>query len=693
MWLAVGLDRTGGVCWQTVRLPLRTFGELVRGSTKEQSADQYERLRQLDGHLAPRLLRLGFDGADRSRRIWSTLPPYCLPCLGSARSHRWRLFQSDIARNSRQVRALRISLAVGTGLGLSSVTYFLWLIVFGQPQNMFLIVDSLFWCLIVFVCRPRRSGETTMCRAASRRHENRAQPRAPFSRPIACLFAIVVVIALSGLAGQALAAPNGGWDARAIWNLRARFLFRSGDDWRGAFAVDFDHTDYPLLVPAALVRYWTFLGSDPAWPGACLGIAFTIATVALLVAAIGTERRWSLSLLGGMVLLGTVRLLRWGALQYADVPLAFYFLAALWLLVHHDEQRSARRAQPSAGLLFLAGLMIGLAAWTKNEGLLFALAVLITRPAIRALQIGWKQSFQEVRLILAGALPVLLVLLLFKSQVTVTNDLLASQVLAETTGRLLDPVRHLTILKAFVAAGFQVAHAFAVIVPLCFVLLGRASAIPTRSAASERSQSVRSLWIGVRIAGTAGGLHAAAFVSVVLGTMLAAYYVAYLTTPYELRWHLSTSIDRLLLQLWPAAVLTIFRLIRSPEEACSRQAPRRVGRFPDLPGAECRGKPIPARRSARHQPEAHQRATVADFPPACVAPVGPRRDRCRNDRSPVVLSLNRHFRFFEEHADAADVSTFYIDNIVRQKTLATSSLLQLSWNVHGQHSRSAIIEP
>ena len=44
------------------------------------------------------------------------------------------------------------------------------------------------------------------------------------------------------------------------------------------------------------------------------------------------RRRRNYPLLAGMVLLGTVRLLRWGALQYADVPLAFFFLATVWLL-------------------------------------------------------------------------------------------------------------------------------------------------------------------------------------------------------------------------------------------------------------------------------------------------------------------------------------------------------------------------
>ena|GEM_PF-331638 len=528
VWLAIGLMSLAALT--VARLPVRTFTELARGSSREQAVD-HERLRHLNQLLPAPLPQTG----GPVPWFWS-IAAVVLPCWGA---HAIICALSRALPPTPQVRGLRLALAVGTGLGLSSVTYFLWLLTFGQPQKMFLFADASFWCLVVFVFSSGDRQSQSAFRNILPARDLERSP-APFSRPLACLFATICIIALAGVAGQALASPKGGWDAQAIWNLRARFLFRAGDNWRGAFAADFDHTDYPLLVPAALARFWTFLGSDPAWPGACLGIVFTIATVALLVAAVGTERRWSLGLLAGMVLLGTVRMLRWGALQYADVPLAFFFLATMWLLTHHDERCSVHDRKASTGLLTLAGLMVGLAAWTKNEGLFFAVVVLVVHSALRAIQIGWKPAWRECRHLLAGALPLVLVLVLFKTKVSSVNDLMASQGMAETTRRLLDPIRHLTILKSFVSGGFQVANAFAVVVPLCFVLLGR------------RRDS---------------GRRGAIVISIVMGLMLAAYYCAYLTTPYELQWHLSTSVDRLLIQLWPSAVLAIFRLIRSPEEA------------------------------------------------------------------------------------------------------------------------------
>jgi hypothetical protein len=44
----------------------------------------------------------------------------------------------------------------------------------------------------------------------------------------------------------------------------------------------------------------------------------------------------------------------------------------------------------------------------------------------------------------------------------------------------------------------------------------------------------------------------------VLPLILAGYFFIYLITPYDLRWHLRFSLNRLFLQLWPSAVFLFF---------------------------------------------------------------------------------------------------------------------------------------
>ena len=42
--------------------------------------------------------------------------------------------------------------------------------------------------------------------------------------------------------------------------------------------------------------------------------------------------------------------------------------------------------------------------------------------------------------------------------------------------------------------------------------------------------------------------------------LLAGFYAAYVVTPLNLQWHIDTSLSRLLVQVWPAAVYVLFSL-------------------------------------------------------------------------------------------------------------------------------------
>jgi len=58
--------------------------------------------------------------------------------------------------------------------------------------------------------------------------------------------------------------PNGDWDAWSIWNLHARYLYRGGEHWTSLFspALNWSHPDYPLLLPASVMRSWVFAGGE-----------------------------------------------------------------------------------------------------------------------------------------------------------------------------------------------------------------------------------------------------------------------------------------------------------------------------------------------------------------------------------------------------------------------------------------------
>ena len=67
--------------------------------------------------------------------------------------------------------------------------------------------------------------------------------------------------------------------------------------------------------------------------------------------------------------------------------------------------------------------------------------------------------------------------------------------------------------------------------------------------------------------------------SLTLCLMLAGYFLVYLTTPYDLAFHIRWSMDRLLMQQWPGFVFLFFLTALTPEEALGGGPPRAAETF------------------------------------------------------------------------------------------------------------------
>ncbi len=163
----------------------------------------------------------------------------------------------------------------------------------------------------------------------------------------------------------------GQWDAWAIWNIHARFLFGASNPRVLLASPAIWHGDYPLLMPGLVVAGWRAVGrATPAVP-IVVAFGFTAGTVCVLGGGVASLRSTFLGLLAGIILLSTVPFLEQGASQCADVPFGFFVVTTFALL------GAARARERSAGrrLMALAGVTAGLAAWTKNEGFLLLISL------------------------------------------------------------------------------------------------------------------------------------------------------------------------------------------------------------------------------------------------------------------------------------------------------------------------------
>jgi hypothetical protein len=298
--------------------------------------------------------------------------------------------------------------------------------------------------------------------------------------------------------------PDGGWDAMLIWNLRARLLTADAP-LPAAFDRGLLHTDYPLLVPLLAAR----LG-----PPALVALAFAVLTPFALWSFAREAAGPDAAAPAVALLLATPLFSSIAAQQYADVPLAAFVLLAAGF---------AARGAP-----LWAGLAAGLALCTKNDGVIPLGALALVFALLRPRQL-WRFAL--------GTLPALAVLAWFKStRWPQANDLVTGSSAASVLARLHDWQRFRDVGAAFAGAPLRPLDWGVGPLFLLVALFVR----PLR-------HRLLALFLAVGLAGI---------------------FLVYLATPRPLAWHLETSFDRLLLQLWPAALLLCARqLSQSPAQS------------------------------------------------------------------------------------------------------------------------------
>ncbi len=286
------------------------------------------------------------------------------------------------------------------------------------------------------------------------------------SRKLYIIFCVLFVLALITFISSLLRTPHGGWDAWAIWNMRARFIFRGGEYWKDAFSNFFAHPDYPLLIPLSIARIWKKVGNETLIIPAALAILFTFSTILLIFSSLTILRSKSQGYLAGLVLFGTPFYIQEGALQLADHPLGFFFVSTFVLFTLHDRSFTKN----SNMLLYLAGLTAGLSAWTKNEGLLFLMSITIARSFVIIPMKKMRIFLHQMCLFFVGLMPILLIILYFKMVISPPNDIVSLQNLSKTFGHLIEFSRYFQTMKAFLKTSVKFTSGI-IGVPLLIVYL------------------------------------------------------------------------------------------------------------------------------------------------------------------------------------------------------------------------------
>jgi hypothetical protein len=438
---------------------------------------------------------------------------------------------------------VELALAALFGPGLASVLYFA-LLAMGAANRASAIGMSVallagsaaFWWRLTRLLGAVKTGS------------NAVLPKFPWMWALWIGVGVGLVFFVLDFQAASSANPAGEWDAMSVWNLRAHYLATPNNLWRRAVSAELGgnlagstHPGYPLFLSGFIGLQWAAAGNfDEAVPIAA-SFLFAMGALLLLGASLASRRSPALGLLAWLVLLASEVFASQAASQYSDLLQGLAFLSALVLLDAAAEHTGPR-------ILAAAGLAIGLSCWIKNEGLPFAVAAICVA--------AWRFGPRAVWLAV-GALPGLLATAVLKLFVAQGGEAVFPHSVGEAMGKIAGAGRWWQAALGFAKAGYDAGNWWTHPVLLALLLAIALRFVPP---AEVRQR----MWLLIPIGATA-----------------AAEYGLYLVTTADLNWHISTSVSRLVAQLWPSLLWLFFMLLRAPEDAFPlRPAPAPAGAAP-----------------------------------------------------------------------------------------------------------------
>jgi len=167
---------------------------------------------------------------------------------------------------------------------------------------------------------------------------------------------------------RALAKPIESYDAIAIYAIKSKIFYLAKvipADFFSGIARAFPHPDYPLNIPLAEVFVYLSLGN---LNDQLVKIIFPLYFVGILCVLYFAMRRFAgrtYALAFTFILASIPQFNAYAANAYLELPLAFYcLLSALFLFGYLENMKDTRA-------LVMSAAMAALAAWTKNEGLMY----------------------------------------------------------------------------------------------------------------------------------------------------------------------------------------------------------------------------------------------------------------------------------------------------------------------------------
>jgi hypothetical protein len=314
-----------------------------------------------------------------------------------------------------------------------------------------------------------------------------------------------------------VASKYGGWDAWAMWNLKAKYLFYA-NDWKNVFSphLSYSSRDYPLMLPSIIAFISNAIGADTPLVPMFFSYGVSIILPLLVYFALWKERLYLYAILALLIFVFDSSFKLMASAQEADA------LLSLLLLLTFVLYNTLKKADDNQ--VYIISFVCVSCAWVKNEGIVFML--LFSGCFIMA---NYKNR-GALKKYFTGAIIPLTIWASFKLCYSPANSVVANNTTVNAlTAHLTDVERYAIIIKAWIKMLFSKY--------LVLVVLTLAGLIKNRP-----------------------GLVRLPFV--VISLLIASYFVVYLVAPGNVNWLLYTSLVRLFLHVYPALVYLLLATLK-----------------------------------------------------------------------------------------------------------------------------------
>lgn len=334
--------------------------------------------------------------------------------------------------------------------------------------------------------------------------------------------------------------PVTGIDAIAMWLYKAKLYYAQNAVYLRPVAVDdkYRNLDYPPLFSLMVSTLYVLMGRVDDIFGKSVNFLFFVVGTASFIALVRSLMSRVLTVLFGFLFVAmpifSFALFSSHYMGWADYPLGIWMLVSLIFLF------DGVRADDGVSLLF-AVVAAAMAALTKNEGLSFLAIILLLLGYRLARKVAATRAVPPIdpRILATGLLVLAAVVLwqLYIRSQGFDHALLShrqwGQLLAALPGRAVQILRGTRPLATFSLDYPWVAVSFVLASLLLFIRRPRVSG-----------------WVYTAVVG-----------------QIVAYFIAYLLTPYDLNYILSTTLGRLFLQLAPSVLLLLAITLGQPPAA------------------------------------------------------------------------------------------------------------------------------